>query len=71
MEEEIWRDVGIIKGVDYTGLYQVSNYGQVRSLDRLDIDKRGYRCNKGGIILYQLDQSLYQSSSSIMVQRAE
>lgn len=35
--EEIWKDVGIIKGVDYTGLYQVSNYGQVRSLDRTDI----------------------------------
>lgn len=30
--EEIWKDIGIIKGIDYTGLYQVSNYGQVRSL---------------------------------------
>lgn len=35
MKEE-WKDIGIIKGVDYTGMYQVSNYGQVRSLDRYD-----------------------------------
>lgn len=34
--EEIWKDIGEIKGIDYTGLYQVSNYGQVRSLDRYD-----------------------------------
>lgn len=34
MEE--WKDVGIIEGIDFTGLYQVSNYGQVRSLDRYD-----------------------------------
>lgn len=51
MEEEIWKDVGIIKGVDYSGLYQVSNYGQARSLDRLDIDKRGYRRFFKGTIL--------------------
>lgn len=29
--EEIWKDV-----VGYEGLYQVSNFGQVKSLDRLD-----------------------------------
>ena len=27
--DEIWRDV-----VDYEGVYQVSNFGNVRSLDR-------------------------------------
>ena len=32
MKEE-WKDVGIIKGVDYTGMYQVSNYGEVKSLN--------------------------------------
>ena len=32
MEEE-WRDVGIIDGIDYTGLYQCSNTGLVRSLN--------------------------------------
>ena len=31
--EEVWKDVGIIKGIDYTGLYQVSNYGLVKSLN--------------------------------------
>lgn len=30
--EEIWKDIGIIEGVDYTGLYQVSNLGNVKSL---------------------------------------
>ena len=32
MEEE-WRDIGEIKGIDYTGLYQVSNYGEVKSIN--------------------------------------
>ena len=39
--EEIWKNIGIIKGIDYTVLYQVSNYGQVRSLDRYVFDKIG------------------------------
>ena len=35
MSEEIWKD---IEG--YEGLYQVSNWGRVRSLDRLGTDRR-------------------------------
>lgn len=58
--EEIWKDITVeYKGVlyDLTGLYQVSNYGRVKSLDRLDSnghklkekilkikpDKKGYK----------------------------
>jgi len=37
-EQEEWRD---IKG--YEGLYQVSNMGQVKSLERIFIDKIGHR----------------------------
>lgn len=50
MEEEIWKDVGIIKGVDYTGLYQCSNYGQVRSLDRYEKFGKYERFRKGAIL---------------------
>ena len=32
--EEEWRSVGIFKGVDYTGYYEVSNYGNMRSLNK-------------------------------------
>ena len=35
MKEE-WRDIGIIDGIDYTGLYQCSNTGLVRGVDRID-----------------------------------
>lgn len=31
--EEIWKDVGVIKGVDFYGLYMVSNFGKVKSLN--------------------------------------
>lgn len=31
---EIQKDIGIYNGIDYTGLYQVSNIGRVRSMDR-------------------------------------
>ena len=33
--KEIWKDIK-----DYEGLYQVSNWGRVRSLDRLGTDRR-------------------------------
>lgn len=32
--KEIWKDVGIFNGIDYTGMYEVSNKANVRSLDR-------------------------------------
>lgn len=45
---ELWRD---IQG--YEGLYQVSNYGRVRSLERTIIDKNGRKMwFKGKILKY-------------------
>ena len=51
MKEE-WRDVK-----DYEGIYQVSNMGKVRSLDRLDA--RGYR-RKGKIMKLTANINGYQ-----------
>lgn len=31
--EEIWKDVSVIKGVDFSGLYMASNFGKVKSLN--------------------------------------
>ena len=33
-ETEIWKDVGIVRGIDFTGYYEVSTFGNIRSLDR-------------------------------------
>lgn len=46
MMEEIWKD---IQG--FEGLYQVSNMGRVRSLDRILPDKNGRLRHKKGMIL--------------------
>lgn len=46
MMEEIWKD---IKG--FEGRYQVSNMGRVRSLERLNTDKRGRIHHVKGMIL--------------------
>jgi hypothetical protein len=43
---EIWKDIP-----DYEGLYQVSNYGNVKSLDQKKIDKRGRKRFRAGKIL--------------------
>ena len=32
--EEIWKDIGEIKGIDWNGYFQVSNYGQIRGVER-------------------------------------
>lgn len=35
MEEvEIWRNIGVVRGIDFTGYYEVSRFGNVRSIDR-------------------------------------
>ena len=42
--EEIWKDI-----IGYEGYYQISNYGNVRSLDRIDCNNRfrkGKECKK-------------------------
>lgn len=45
---EVWRDV-----VGYEGLYQVSNMGQVRSVDRIVTTKRGVKKRTKGRVLSQ------------------
>lgn len=53
MEEEIWKDIYYYneptnEWIDYRGLYQVSNFGRVRSLDRtVKNSKYGVRIYKG------------------------
>lgn len=42
-EKEEWKDVGIVKGIDFTGLYQVSTFGNVKFLDRWVEYKNGYK----------------------------
>lgn len=64
-ENEIWKDIIIEKnGVvyDYTGLYKVSNYGRVKSLDR--VDSNGHKVkgkimesyNNGGYLFVNLSK---------------
>ena len=57
MNEEIWRP---IEG--YEGLYEVSSYGRVRSLDKyVKICCWSYRLRKGKIISLELSYSGYYS----------
>lgn len=47
MQEEIWKDV-----VGYEGLYKVSNYGNVKSIDRYIPGRiKGYKTIKNSYIL--------------------
>lgn len=54
--EEIWKD---IKG--YEGKYQVSNFGRVRSLNRLKWNGRVY-CNQKGKIMSQSSCRIFRNS---------
>lgn len=63
-----WRDIGIEKGVDFTGLYQVSNDGLVKSVSRFVVltgrktgvrkfikeQVRSQRKNRGGYMMVTL-----------------
>lgn len=53
--EEIWKDV-----CGYEGLYQVSNLGNVRSLDRFELLKNNVsRRRKGRMLKQQVDKDGY------------
>lgn len=36
MEKEIWKSIGVFKGVDLTGYYEASNLGRIKRLARCD-----------------------------------
>ena len=46
MEKEIWKDIP-----EYEGLYQVSDLGRVRSVDRVVTDKNGRNILRSGVLL--------------------
>lgn len=57
MTEEIWRPI-----VGYEGLYEVSSYGRVRSLDRyVKCDYERYRLHKGKVLSPAKDRYGYLS----------
>src|SRR6056297_3530664 len=41
-KDEEWRSVGVVNGFDFDGLYEVSNYGRVRSLDKIVTYQNAY-----------------------------
>lgn len=50
IEKEIWKPIKIGE-IDYTGYYEVSNMGRVRSLDRVQFTKQKvYRKDKGKVL---------------------
>jgi hypothetical protein len=60
MAHEEWRDV-----VGYEGLYQVSNLGRVRSLDRkVPVGRGGYRIAHGKILKQTFNTNYYKISLS-------
>lgn len=55
MTEEIWKPV-----VGYEGLYEVSSYGRVRSLDRyVRYKSNGYRLHRGRILTGSINRDGY------------
>ena len=64
--EEVWKDIYYFDYlhkvfVDYRGIYQVSNFGRVRSLDRDIWNGHGYRKECGKIMSQHSEHHGYQS----------
>lgn len=49
MKEE-WRLVKVVKGVDFTGYYEISNLGNLKSLDRTVLHCDGIKQNRKGVM---------------------
>lgn len=48
--DEIWKSIGVYRGIDYTGMYEVSNMGRVRSVDRYVNNNGSMSFRKGKIL---------------------
>jgi hypothetical protein len=48
--QEIWKDIK-----DYEGLYQVSNFGRIKSLDKIVKGRNNYHLRKGKILIGRKD----------------
>lgn len=61
MEEvEIWKSVGVYKGIDFTGYYEASNFGHIKSLSRRIKQSNNRERNIGERILkYSLNTQGY------------
>lgn len=70
--KEVWLDVK-----NYEGLYQVSNKGNVRSMDRIVASGKGFRLHKGILLrkyktnfgYYRLSISVNQKQKTFLVHR--
>lgn len=61
---EIWYNVGIIDGIDYTGHYVASNFLRIKSLDKYITEKSGkVRFVKGRILKLTKENTGYYSVS--------
>lgn len=38
---ELWKSIGIVNGIDFTGIYEISTKGRVKRLERTATDKHG------------------------------
>lgn len=71
LEGEEWRDVHVIKGVNFFGYYQISNKGRMKALDRHYYDKLGRKgFHHGGIENGNLQQKPKERSSSTQTYEA-
>lgn len=52
--KEIWKDIK-----DYEGLYQVSNYGNIKSLDKMMVDNKKKYLMKGKILKLNIRNTYY------------
>lgn len=52
--QEIWKDIE-----DYEGLYQVSNFGRIKSLDKIVKGRNNYHLRKGKILIGRNDGGGY------------
>lgn len=52
-DTEIWGKVGILRGIDYSGFYEISTFGNVRSIDRKIRCKNGRTQKRKGVLISQ------------------
>ena len=60
--KEIWRDINIVKGINFKRLYQVSNFGRIKSFKRYKkLNNNKLVPTYGGILTNQKTQYGYET----------
>lgn len=66
---ELWKSVGVVNGIDFTGIYEISSRGRIKRLERVGTDKNGRKYYVPFAIRYGVPMSKQEGYLRIILRK--